>query len=151
MSFGGISWRIGMVYRPSPGSKIVPIPNAYIDTHTKRTANDLLHVLQGKRNIITPLPHSSVQVFFIKIAQLLNRDETPLIQPLVHKYVPLLEGAHEIEQNTKLQLATDIAVTSERPTPVLLPPDIPVFRTTMQPVIPTNMPINSELYKQRKA
>ena len=77
--------------------KMVLIPNADIDTHIKRTADDLLNVLQGKRNIITPLPHSSVQGALIKITQLLNRDETLLMQPLVHKYVPPLEGAHEIE------------------------------------------------------
>ena len=58
---------------------MVSTPNADINTYLKRTADDLLHVIQGKRNILTPLPHSSVQGALIKIAQLLNRDETPLI------------------------------------------------------------------------
>ena len=130
--------------------KMVSILNADIGTHLNRTADDLLHVLQGKRNILPPLPHSSVQGALIQISQLLNRDEAPLIQPLVHKYAPPLEGAHEIEQNTKLRLVTDIAVASEGATPMLLPADIPVFKTTIQPVILTNMSIHPELYNNAK-
>ena len=33
--------------------EMVPIPNSDIDTHLKRTVDDLLHVLQGKSNIFS--------------------------------------------------------------------------------------------------
>ena len=72
-----------------------------------------MHVLQGKRNILTPLRHISAQGALNEIVQLLNRDETALIKPLVHKYIHSLEGVHEIEQSKKLRLATDIAVASK--------------------------------------
>jgi len=61
---------------------MVPIQNADINIHLTRTADDLLHILQGKRDIISPTPQTSVQSALIKIAQLLHRDTTPALSPL---------------------------------------------------------------------
>ena len=53
---------------------MIPIPNANIKDRVRRTADDLLHVLQGKYDIILPIQKTSVQGSLIKIAQLLHQD-----------------------------------------------------------------------------
>ena len=61
---------------------MVPIPNVNIEDHLRRTVDDILHLLQGKKNVIPTTPQSSVQEALIKIAQLLHRDETPVLTRL---------------------------------------------------------------------
>ena len=72
--------------------KMVPIPNADINSHLARTADDLVHLLNGKRDIISPLPNPSVKDALIKIAQLLHRDSTPILSELPCTNIATSEG-----------------------------------------------------------
>ena len=59
--------------------KYVPIPEASIDDHIRKTANDLVHLLLNKSPAIPALQLQSSRQALIQIAQTLNRDTTPVI------------------------------------------------------------------------
>lgn len=61
----------------------VPIPTTNIDDHTRKTLNDLVHLLHAKTQKNIPINGpSSIQEALIKVAQLLNRDSPPNITSL---------------------------------------------------------------------
>ena len=115
---------------------IILIPNTTIELHLRRTADDLLHLLQDKPSVVTPMQNTSVQGALIKIAQLLHRDTTPTSPHLpIHKSTS--EGATP-------PIYTDITTgTSEGEQ------DITRFKTSIDPVIPVHTPLHPALYKQR--
>ena len=113
--------------------KMVPIPNADINIHLTRTADDLLHILQGKRDIISPTPQTSVQSSLIKIAQLLHRDTTPALSPLQYD-IDISEG--ETGDQNKTHIPSTINQTSEGDH------SIPVFKATIKNNIPDDTPIH---------
>ena len=124
--------------------KMIPIPNANIEDHLRRTADDLLHVLQGKKHVIPTLQPSSVQGALIKIAQLLHRDETPSFPLLPQENLVSSEG----EGKTVVPLPTEVT-KSTISTDIEKLQDIPRFKTTITPLIPANTEIHSGLYKQQ--
>ena len=63
--------------------KVIPIPNATLESHLTRTADDLLHLLQNKKDVVAPVQDDNVQGALIKIAQLLSRDSTPQLPRLL--------------------------------------------------------------------
>ena len=58
---------------------MVPIPQANIETHLRKTTDDLLHMLQSKTQYILPTQHSTAQTALIAIVNLLNRDNVPKV------------------------------------------------------------------------
>ena len=72
---------------------MVLIPNANIEDHIKRTADELSHVLHSKKDIIPAMQTNSVQGTLIKIAQLLHRDEIPYLPLIPQDNVVSSEGA----------------------------------------------------------
>ena len=109
--------------------KIIPIPNATLESHLTRTADDLLHLLQDKKDVVSPIQSDNVQGALIKIAQLLHRDSTPEFTPLP---VPIVtsEGAS--------------SATSEGEK------EIPRVKTSINPSIPSHTPLHPALYSNNK-
>ena len=58
-----------------PILKLVPVIQADIHTHFRRTTYDLLHILHGKNKLLLPDPNTSVQGTLIDLEKLLNRDD----------------------------------------------------------------------------
>ena len=61
----------------------IPIPDASLDSHLRRTGNDLVHLLNKRYDLRTPGPSNSTKSAIIKIAELLQRDSTPDIAPIL--------------------------------------------------------------------
>ena len=70
----------------------IPIPNATISDHLRKTVNSLIHLLNKEPNILTPSTPINTQGSLIKIDKLLHKDATPDILPLVN--LPSSEGVH---------------------------------------------------------
>ena len=127
--------------------KMVPIPNADINSHLARTADDLVHLLNGKRDIISPLPNPSVKDALIKIAQLLHRDSTPILSELPCTNIATSEGENSHNSMvTKTQIPALDKQISEGETQNVIQHFIPVFKKTLQPTIPADMPLHPALY-----
>ena len=69
--------------------RYIPIPEVSIDDHVKKTANDLLHLLLHKSPPIPALQPESSRQAIIKLAQILGRDTTPPILPILQN-LPIL-------------------------------------------------------------
>ena len=117
---------------------IVPIPNADIDAHLTRTSDDLLHILKGKSDVLSPIPRESVKSALIKIAQLLHRDTTPLLSPLLP-----VEATSKGDSRVSAQPAYTTAMTSEGGA---ISHADSRYKTTLNPVIPKNMTTHPGLY-----
>ena len=70
----------------------VPIPNANIETQLSRTADDLIHLLNSKTDILNPNAPAGTKGALIKIAQLLQRDNTPVLEKIIKEHTPSSEG-----------------------------------------------------------
>ena len=112
-----------------------PIPNETIESYLRRTADDLLHLLQDKPSLVTPIQNTYVQGVLIKIAQLLHRDTTPANPHLpIHKSIS--EGATH-------PMCTDIITGISEGEK-----DITIFKRSIDPEIPAHTPVHPALYKQ---
>ena len=122
--------------------KVIPIPNADIDSHLTSAADDIVHILKGKSDILSPKPRASVQNALIQIAQLLHRDKTPTISPIE---IPNAISEGEAIKN-KCPLAKDNIITSEGG-------DIETshsrFKTIINPVVPNGIKIHPGLYAEK--
>ena len=61
---------------------VTPIPNTTIYDHLHRTADDLIHLLTKKPNLVSPTGVASPQSALLRIAKLLHTDASPIIAPL---------------------------------------------------------------------
>ena len=133
----------------------IPIPNATIETQLSRTADDLIHLLNSKKDLISLTEPNSVKGALIKIAQLLNRDVTPKLIPIICTPTATSEGertqaetepinvnpySHEVfnSQNDIIP-SSEGAITSE---------DI-VKETITDPVLPSDLRIHAGLYANK--
>ena len=94
-----------------------------------------MHLLQGKKDVVSPLQNDTVQGALIKLSQLLHKDTTPDLPPLP---VPNItsEGASMLPPN-------DIVSTSEGEN------EISRFKTTINPIIPRQTPLHPSLYNKQ--
>ena len=106
--------------------------------HLTRTANDILHILKGKGDVLSPKSRKSVQSALIKIAQLLHRDKTPSITSL-----PPDVSIPEKDFRVNTQPVDDTILTSEDG---VIPHIYSRFKTTLDPVIPDSMVTHQGLY-----
>ena len=87
----------------------IPIPNENIDTHLARTADDLLHLLNNNRSLINIQTLNTVKGALIKIAELLQRDTTPQLTPIL---VETPKNTEVIEDMVNVQVSTtEVPVT----------------------------------------
>jgi len=70
----------------------VLITNLNIETQLSRTAYDLIHLLNSKKDILIPNAPASTKGALIKIAQLLQRVNTPVLEKLIKEPTPSSEG-----------------------------------------------------------
>ena len=63
--------------------RYIPIPEISIDNLVKKTANNLFHLLLHKSTPISALHPEYSRQAIIKLAQILGRDTTPLILPIL--------------------------------------------------------------------
>ena len=103
----------------------IPIPNATITEHLRKTADDLIHLLYKYPKMLSPTEPDSTQRALLEIAKLLHRDTTPTIIPLLKPQS--LEG---VQQTTLEGIIADSRI-----------------KTTITPVMPPSLPLHPSLYK----
>ena len=70
----------------------VPIPNANIETQLSKKVDDLFYLLISKKDILNPNAPASTKDVLTKIAQLLQRDNTPVLEKLIKESTPSSDG-----------------------------------------------------------
>ena len=60
---------------------IIPIPNATIDDHIRKTTDDLVHLLEKSPSLLSPKGIPSARQALLDIAKLLHTDRTPTLVP----------------------------------------------------------------------
>ena len=81
------------------GPQQVTILNVNIETQLSRTADDLIHLLNLKKDILNPNTLASTKGALIKIAQLLQKDNTPVLEKLIKEPTPYSEGVGVKDMN----------------------------------------------------
>ena len=60
----------------------IPIPQANYEEHLRPTADDLIHLLGHKQNLLLPQAPQSAKSALLDIAKLLNQDTTSQLDPI---------------------------------------------------------------------
>ena len=135
----------------------IPIPNATIETQLSRTADDLIHLLNSKKDLVSLTEPNSVNGALIKIAQLLNRDVTPKLLPIICTPTATSEGERTQAENEPINVnpyshevfnsQNDIIPSSEG----AIPSEYIVKETITDPVLPSNLLVHAGLYANKKS
>ena len=71
----------------------ISIPNETIDSHLTRTANNHIHLLDGKQKLVNVTAPNSVKWTLIQITILLKRDDTSPIDLKLPNFLVISKGA----------------------------------------------------------
>ena len=131
------------------------IPNATIETQLSRTADDLIHLLNLKKDLVSFTEPNSVKGALIKIAKLLNRDATPKLLPLICTNTANSEGDRTQSENERTNVNT-YPHEVVNPQSEIIPsseggiPSESIFKETIiDPVLPSTLPVHAGLYANK--
>ena len=133
----------------------IPIPEANLNEHLRRTADDLVHLLDKNTTPFTPSIPLSAKGALLDIAKTLHRDTLPPLHPIVEDIenkssIATTEGGetNKIQQEIKSKVVS--VPTSEggaETTPK--PTEYSRLKTTISPIDVSAIPIHPNLYHKQ--
>jgi hypothetical protein len=121
----------------------IPIPQASLNDHIRKTADDLVHLLHKNTNSFSKGTPLSAKAALLDIAELLHRDTTPPISPLISK--PSLPPSAATSEGAETDPSKE-ATSEGGPKIQLHPPTTDVFKKNITPINLKDIPIHPGLY-----